>query len=187
MRWHSRTCAPSCHCESSGEDFQSRVGRCRDALQRSLSDDKMPNQKHSGQAGNGFVARMPRKSNPRQEYRLKQRERIEASPLLAKKFPRLKGLRVMLEFFDAAGSTKHGEMKCKLNLEHAKSALWFACPGAECIYGDFDLTEALSKAVMARRKVATGELRCQGTRKRGDRGPVSCGTVLKYKLNLNYD
>lgn len=163
------------------------MGGGQDALQHSLSDDKMPNKKNSGTAGSEFVTRMPRKSNPRQEYRLKQRERIEASPLLAKKFPRLKGLRVMLEFFDSAGSTKHGEMKCKLNLEHAKSALWFACPGAECIYGDFDLTEALSKAVADRSKVAMGELRCQGTRKRGDRGPVSCGTVLRYKLNLNYD
>jgi len=129
---------------------------------------------------------VPRR-NPRQEYRLKQRERIEASPLIAKKFPRLKGLKVTLEFFDAAGSTKQGEMKCKLNVEHAKSVLWFACPGVECICGDFELSEALSKAVAGRHKVATGELRCGGTRKRGDRKPVVCGTLLRYKFNLNYD
>ncbi len=127
------------------------------------------------------------KRNPRQEYRLKQRERIEASPSIAKKFPRLKGLKVMLEFFDVAGSTKQGEMKCKLNVEHAKSVLWFACPGVECICGDFDLSEALSKAVGERRKIATGELRCGGTRKRGDREPVACGTLLRYRFNLNYD
>ncbi len=127
------------------------------------------------------------KRNPRQEYRLKQRERIEASPSIAKKFPRLKALKVTLEFFDAAGSTKQGEVKCKLNVEHAKSALWFACPGVECIRGDFDLSEALSKAVEERRKVATGQLRCGGTRKRGDREPVACGTLLRYKSNLNYD
>ncbi len=127
------------------------------------------------------------KRNPGQDYRLKQRERIEASPSIAKKFPRLKGLKVTLEFFDAAGSTKHGEMKCKLNVEHARSALWFACPGVECTCGDFDLSGALSKAVGERRRVATGELRCQGTRKRGDREPVACGTLLRYKLNLSYD
>jgi hypothetical protein len=129
---------------------------------------------------------MPKRS-PRQEYRLKQRGRIEASPSIAKKYPRLKALRVTLEFFDAAGSAKHGEMKCKLNLEHARSALWFGCPGAGCACGDFDLSAALAKAVDGRLKTATGELRCQGTRKRGDREPVVCGTLLRYKLNLNYD
>ncbi len=127
------------------------------------------------------------KRSLRQEYRLKQRERIEASPLMAKKFPRLKALRVTLEFFDAAGSTKQGEMKCKVNVEHAKSVLWFACPGVECTCGDFDLSGALAKAVAGRQKVATGELQCEGTRKHGDRVPVVCGTLLRYKLSLNYD
>lgn len=106
---------------------------------------------------------------------------------MAEKFPRLKALRVRLEFFDAAGSNKQGEMKCKVNVGLANSALWFACPGVECTCGDFDLSGALAKAVAGRRKVATGELRCGGTRKRGDRVPVACGTVLRFKLNLNYD
>ena len=127
------------------------------------------------------------KRSQREEYRLQQRERIEASPSLAQKFPRLRALRVRLEFFDAAGKTKHRELKCALNVEHAKSELWFACPGVECSRGDFDLSEALGKAVAGRRKVAVGELRCAGTRKRGDRELVACGTVLRYKLNLNYD
>ena len=125
--------------------------------------------------------------NLREDYRLKQRERIDASPFISKKFPRLKALRVTLEFFDAAGSTKHSEMKCKVNVEHAKSALWYGCPGVECACGDFDLSEALAAAVGGRRKVATGEARCPGTRKRGERGPVACGTLLRYKLNLDYD
>ena len=127
------------------------------------------------------------KRSPRQEYRLKQRERVEASPSLAKRFPGLKGLKVTLQFFDAAGSTKQGEMKCKLNVEHAKAAMWFGCPAGECAGGDFDLSEALAKAVAARRKVAEGELQCQGTRKRGDREQVACGTRLHYKLSLNHD
>ncbi len=127
------------------------------------------------------------KRSARQEYRLKQRERVEAAPVIVEKFPHLKALRVMLEFFDAAGSTRQREMKCKLNVEHAKSALWFACPGVECTCGDFDLSKALAEAVAGRQKVAAGELRCQGTRKRGDREPVACGTLLRYRLNLNYD
>jgi hypothetical protein len=149
----------------------------------------MTNQAHkqNGEAGSGFVAQMPRKRNPRQEYRLKQRERIEASPLMAEKFPRLKALQVTLEYFDEAGSTKQGQLKCKLNVEHAKSALWYNCPGMECACGDFDLSDGLAKAVAGRRKVATGELRCQGTRRLGDREVVACGTVLRYKLSLNYD
>jgi hypothetical protein len=127
------------------------------------------------------------KRSPRQEYRLQQRERIEASPLMAKKFPRLKALKVTLEFFDAAGVAKQGGMRCKMNVELARSALWFACPGVECTCGDFDLSKALAKAVAGRSKVATGELRCGGTRKHGDREPVACGTVLRFTLNLNYD
>src|SRR5215471_12674811 len=146
--------------------------------QNGLSDDKVPNQKQeqSGEAGNGFVVHVRRKSNPRQEYRLQQRARIEASPVIAKKFPQLKALKVILEYFDASGTIKNGELKCKLNVELARSALWFACPGVECTCGDFDLSEALAKAVDQRRKVATGELRCPGTRKRGDREPEACVT-----------
>ena len=125
--------------------------------------------------------------NPRREYRLKQRELVEASPLLVKRFPRLKGLKVTLEYYDADGLTKNGEIKCELNVERARAALWFACPGVECMEGDFDLSEALAKAAAGRRKVATGELRCAGTRKRGKDERVPCQTLLRYKLNLNYD
>lgn len=106
---------------------------------------------------------------------------------MAEKFPRLKALKVTLEYFDVAGTTKQGEMKCTLKVEHAKSALWFGCPGVECLGGDFDLSEALATAVAGRHKVASGELRCPGTRKHGGREPVGCGTVLRYKLHLNYD
>ena len=130
--------------------------------------------------------RVPKRSL-RQEYQQKQREQIDASPLLTKRFPRLKGLKVMLEFFDAEGTTRHREMKCKLNVEHARSMVWFACPGVECTCGDFDLSQAVAKALAGRRKAASGELRCQGTRKRGDREAVACGTLLRYKFNLNYD
>ncbi len=127
------------------------------------------------------------KRNARQEYRFKQQEQIDASPLLSKKYPRLKAFRADLEFFDATGTTRNGGMKCRLNVEHAKSALWFACPGVECLGGDFDLSQVLAQAVAARRKVVSGELRCQGTRKRGDRDREPCGTLLRYRLSLAYN
>jgi hypothetical protein len=106
---------------------------------------------------------------------------------MAEKFPRLKALKVNLMYFDAEGVTKNGEMKCTLNVGHAKSVLWFACLGGECVGGDFDLSEALAKAVGARRKIASGEMRCQGQRKRGDRERVPCQALLRYKLMLDYD
>ena len=129
----------------------------------------------------------PRKSNPRAEYRLKQRERIDGSPSMAEKFPHLKALTVKLAYYDSKGITKNGEMKCKMNVQQAKSVLWFGCQGGECFGGDFDLSEDLAKAVAARRKLATGELRCQGERKRGDRERVPCQALLQYKMILDYD
>ncbi len=126
------------------------------------------------------------KGNPRLEYRLKQKAQIEASPFLATKFPELKALKLTLEFFDATGTVKNGEMNCKLNVEHARSVLWYACRGVECVGGDFELGEALAHAVADRRKAVIGELRCQGTRKRGDRERESCRTLLRYTLGLTY-
>src|SRR5262249_40406364 len=118
--------------------------------------------------------------SPRQEDRLKQPAVNGAAPLMGKRVTLRKGLKGALGCVDDTGTTKNGELKCKLNVEHARSVLWFACPGAECIAGDFDLSEALANAVAGRRKVATGELRCQGTRKRGDREVVACRTLLRY-------
>lgn len=127
------------------------------------------------------------KINPRAEYRLRQRERIEGSPSIAEKFPRLKALTVNLAYFDAAGVTKNGEMKCRMNVQHAKSVLCFACSGGECIGGDFDLSEELAKAVASRRKVATGEMRCQGWHKKPKIERAPCQSLLRYKLSLDYD
>ncbi len=184
MGGHAESLAPLWLCESSSEDSHGgRVSRRQDFSRRARSSGE-----RTAWCESEFMMYMhvPRRSL-RQDYRIKQRERIDASPVLAEKFPQLKTVTVRLEFFDPAGSTKQGEMKCLLNVAHARSALWFGCPGVECTCGDFDLSEALVQAVAGQRKVATGELRCQGTRKRGDREPVVCGTMLRYKLNLNYD
>lgn len=127
------------------------------------------------------------KRNLRQEYRLKQREQINASPLMTKEFPQLKSLKVTVEYFDAIGGGKNGGMKCKFNVEHARTALWFACPAGECMGGDFDLSEPLARAVASRQELLAGELLCAGTRKRGDRARVPCQTLLRYTLHLKYD
>ena len=131
--------------------------------------------------------RTPRKISPRIAYRLKQRDRIQNSPPIAKKFPGLSTLTLNLTFYNPDGITRHGEMKCKLNLEHSRSILFVPCSGGECVGGDFDLSEVLAEAVAERRKVALGEIRCQGARKRPDRESVPCHALLRYKLTLAYD
>jgi hypothetical protein len=129
----------------------------------------------------------PRKLNPRQQYRLRQRDLIEASPFIAEKFPHLKALKLSLEYYDAAATTKSAELKCTLNLGRARSALWYACPCHDCIGGDFDLSEALANAVAGQRRQMTGDLRCAGTRKEAHGDRVPCKTLLRYRLNLSYD
>jgi hypothetical protein len=127
-----------------------------------------------------------RKNNPRVEYRLRQNQRIKDSVSLGEKFPKLKGLTVDLAYFDSEGITKSGEMKYKVNVQHAKSMFCFVCQNAECIGGDFDLSEALAKAVAGRQKLATGEMRCQGSRRKANQNVVPCQTLLRYKLTLSY-
>jgi hypothetical protein len=128
-----------------------------------------------------------RKANPRVEYRLKQNERIGQSASLAEKFPKLKSLRVELEYFDPSGMTRTGGMKYKPSLEHAKSLFYFNCVCGDCTGGDFDLSDELSRAVLGRRKLVAGEARCKGERhnkERKERFP--CQSLLRYKLSLGY-
>jgi hypothetical protein len=130
---------------------------------------------------------LPPRRKLRLEYRLRQKEQMDASPFVTEKFPKLKRLNLILQYFDADGITKNADMKCKMNIEHTRSMLVFACPCQECLEGDFDLTEALANAVAKRRKIATGELRCQGTRKRLNLEPGPCHTLLRFEMILDYD
>jgi hypothetical protein len=123
---------------------------------------------------------------PRAEHRQQERQRVEDSATLARSYPKLKSLTVHLEFVDAEGLTRTTEMKYRVNLEHAKEVLLFACPSAECIGGDFDLTGELARAIARRRAEVIGELCCQGRRKKPSREIVSCRSILRYKLNLEY-
>lgn len=128
-----------------------------------------------------------RKTSPRAEYRLLQSQRIDASDSLAQKFPRLKSLTMDLEYFDANGTTRTGNMSFKPNLEKAKSLVYFNCPNGECVEGDYDLTEELSRAVSSGHTTVTGELRCGGIRhKKEKKEQVPCRNLLRYKLRLAY-
>src|SRR3954462_11506409 len=104
----------------------------------------------------------PRKANPRAEYRLREIQRVNESVSLAAKFPKLKSLKVDLTYFAPDGLTRTGEMRYKVNVEHAKSVFSFVCQSGECLAGDFDLSNAVAEAVAKNRKAVEGEIRCQG-------------------------
>ena len=128
----------------------------------------------------------PKKANPRAEYRLRQNQRINGSASLAEKFPKLKSLKVELAYFDPEGFSKTGEVRYKVNVQHAKSMFSFVCQSAECLAGDFDLSEAVAEAVAKRRKAAEGEIRCPGTRVKPKEDKRPCHNLLRYKLTLGY-
>jgi hypothetical protein len=128
-----------------------------------------------------------RKLHPRVEHRLVQKDRINDSASLAAKFPKLKSLTVDLEYFDSKGLTRNGGMKYKANLEHAKSVFRFNCVNVECAGGDFDLSDELSRAIATKKKIVTGEIRCQGVRHNKERKDrVPCQNILRYKLSFGY-
>ena len=129
----------------------------------------------------------PRKANPRAEYRLREIQRVNSSVSLAEKYPKLGTLTVNLFYFDGDGVTKTGEVRYKVNVQHAKSVFSFVCPNAECMGGDFDLSEAVAEAVAGRRKLAEGEIRCRGHRTGARKDKVPCRNLLRYKLTLGYN
>lgn len=128
----------------------------------------------------------PRKANPRAEYRLREIQRINGSVSLAEKFPRLKSLQVHLTYFEPDGLTQTGEIRYKVNVKHAKSVFSFVCQNAECLEGDFDLSDAVAEAVAKRRKNVEGGICCQGNRVRPKLGTMPCRNMLRYKLTLGY-
>ncbi len=79
-----------------------------------------------------------RKVSPRAEYRLLRNERINGSATLSEKFPKLKTLRVNVDYFDSTGTTRNGGMKYKVNLTHGKSVFCFNCVNGDCVGGDFE-------------------------------------------------
>jgi hypothetical protein len=70
------------------------------------------------------------------------------------------------------------------NLDAARSVLRFNCPSVLCKGGDFDLSNELRKAIVERRAVVTGEMRCQGSRDQESGETIRCESVLHYKMSL---
>jgi hypothetical protein len=150
-----------------------------------MSPTREPNANH--QMGNYTANVHARKKSPRIEYRLLESQRIADSTSLAQKFPNLKSLKVDLEYFDSAGQVRNGGMKYKANLEHAKSVFCFYCTSAECVGGDYDLSEDLARAIASKRKSVMGEVRCQGVRHNKERKEsMPCQNILRYKFSLGY-
>jgi hypothetical protein len=133
-----------------------------------------------------MIMRPSPKTNPRAEFRRHQIQRANDSVSLAEKFPELKSLRVDLTYFDSDGLTRTGELRYTVNVRFAKSVFSFVCPSGECIGGDFDLSDAVAGAVGGRRKIAEGEVRCEGWRKKPKQEKMPCQNLVRYKLTVGY-
>jgi hypothetical protein len=120
------------------------------------------------------------------EYRKQESQRVMDSPSLDAKFPHLKSLTVNLEYFGGQTARKGSSVKYTVNVAHAKSVLRFKCPNAECLCGDFDLSEKLGAAITARRANLVGELRCQGWRNKDTVDQLRCHTLLRFEISLGY-
>jgi len=126
------------------------------------------------------------KTSARQQYRLERDQRVKESPSLAEKYRALKSLKVRLAYCSPEGLTRGTEIKYDVNLDVARSVFSFNCPNAECIGGDFDLSDELAKAVRGRQKLAEGEKSCQGWYRRATSEKADCRKLLRYTLSLEY-
>src|SRR2546425_438565 len=126
------------------------------------------------------------KFTPRADYRQQESQRTNESASLSEKFRELKSLTVELAYFSPEGVTRNRQIKYMVNPGHAKSVFRFDCLNDECIRGDFDLSEALGRAVAARQTTVTGEMCCQGWLSKTTIDRVHCYNILRYKLSLEY-
>ena len=128
----------------------------------------------------------PQKFTPRSDYRQEEAKRTAASASLSEKFPELKSLTVEFEYFSPEGITRNSQIKYTVNPDHAKSVFRLDCFNSECVRGDFDLSEALARAVAARDTAVTGEMCCQGWLSKTTIDRIRCQSILRYKLSLEY-
>ena len=126
------------------------------------------------------------KTSARQQYRLERDSLVKESPSLAEKYRGLKSLKVRLAYCNPEGTTRGTEIKYDVNLDVARSVFSFNCPNAECIGGDFDLSDELAKAVRSRQKLAEGEKSCQGWYRRATSEKADCRKLLRYTISLEY-
>lgn len=133
-----------------------------------------------------FIIMPTQHVSPRAEYLQEERERVQRSASLAEKYPRLKSLSVTLSYFAPGGLARRSEIKYTCNLAYAKSLFCFACPNEDCVGGNFDLSEALARAVAEHRELAKGEVCCRGWKSKTAIDQTYCGHVLRYQLSLAY-
>jgi|SRR5215472_14132107 len=126
------------------------------------------------------------KTSARQQYRLERDQRVKESPALSEKYRDLKSLKVRLAYCGPEGTLRGTEIKYDVNLDVARSVFSFNCPNAECIGGDFDLSDELARAIRTRRKLAEGEKCCQGWYRRATSEKADCRKLLRYTLTLEY-
>jgi len=128
----------------------------------------------------------PHKFTPRADYRQQENQRTQASATLSEKFRELKSLTVEYGYLNSEGTSRNSPIKYTVNPDHAKSVFRLDCPNHECVGGDFDLSEALAKAVAARQTTALGELCCQGWLSKATINQTHCHNLIRYKLSLEY-
>ena len=126
------------------------------------------------------------KFTPREDYRQRQRQRAKESASLSEKFPELTSLTVEFGYFSSEGVTRNRQIKYTVNPVHAKSVFRLDCLNDECVCGDFDLSEALTQAVATSQANVTGEMRCQGWRRKSTIDRNHCHNILRYTLSLAY-
>lgn len=126
------------------------------------------------------------KDSPRNDYLKQENLRVEASPLLSKKFPSLKSITVDLGYHDLDRPGRSSQIKYTVNMDNARSVFRIGCQNPECIRGDFDLSDILAKAVRGKKTSVNDEMVCQGWRNLAGIDTVSCGRVLRYKLSLGF-
>ena len=112
--------------------------------------------------------------------------RVQQSPTLKEKFPKLKMLSVELSHYDPTGVSRSSQVKQTVNVAFAKSVFRVACHNQECVRGDFDLSEALGAAVAKKKPNITGEMCCKGWRNRSTIDVEPCQNILRYKITLGY-
>ena len=120
------------------------------------------------------------------EHRRSENQRASASETLANRFPELKSLTVDVAYFIPENITRNSQVKYTVNLDTARSVFRLDCPNPECVRGDFDLTKALEIAVTSRRKIVTGEMKCEGWMSKVTVDAMRCGRILRYNITLAY-
>lgn len=126
------------------------------------------------------------KFTPRADYRQQECQRIQESASLSQKYLELKSLTVEFAHFSSEGLSRNSQIKYTVNPDHAKSVFRLDCLNSECIRGDFDLSDALARAVAARESTVTGELTCQGWLSKTTIDQIHCRNILRYKFSLEY-